>query len=314
MHHRIKITTLILCLLLVASCIKEDMIDCPGDVRVYFSLISSQSNPAEVDRMHLYVFDDKGLFKGEYRDNRVSSFNAQYYIDCSTLMPGNYRFVAWAGKDDNHYGTSPAPFEKEKTTYNEALLALKHSGGLVTAPPHHIFHSERTAAVTREKVQRISMPLAQLTNTVNVRTEGLPSDDNAYLLNIADNNCAYSFDRSFASHASHSADETFTYTTSCTKDDAKQLKASLRVLRLSENRRIPKIEIYNKTQGKRLYPVDDQSGDLIGLILKAYSPNFETSHTYDILLRFTGDDATGFKVKVIINGWEINEEGGELID
>ena len=314
MTHRIHLTVLFLGALLIASCIKEDLSQCSGDIRVYFSLVSPQSNPSDVDQMHLYVFDDKGLFKGEYRDNRVTPFGSGYYINCSDLPHGNYRFIAWAGKDDNHYGTTPAAFAQGKTTYNEALLVLKHSGGLVTAPPHHIFHSELSAVVTRDKVQRFNMPLAQLTNTINIYTEGLPADDNAYLFNIADDNCAYSFDRSFASHTGHPSGETFTYTVPCAKEDSQQLNASLRVLRLAQNRRIPQLEIYNKTQGKRLYPVGDQSGDLIGLILRAYSPNFETTHTYDIILHFTGDDATGFKVDVTVNGWKVKEQGGELID
>jgi len=314
MIQKFNILALLVFTLLITSCIKEDMSDCPGDVRVYFSLLSSESRPADVDRMHLYVFGADGLFYGEYRDNHIGSFTSQYYIDCPGLLPGSYRLVAWAGRDDNHYTTTPVSFAQGKTTYEDALLNLKHTGGLVTTPPHHIFHSELPVVVTFEKEQRFTMPLAQLTNTINVRTEGLPSDDNAYLFNIADNNCAYSFDRSFASHAGHLPDEPITYTIPCTKDDSKQLGATLRVMRLAHNRRTPQLQIYNKTQGTLLFPMDDQSGDLIGLILKAYTPNFETTHTYDIVLHFTGDDSTGFKVDVTVNGWKVKEQGGELVE
>ena len=314
MAKRLHITALIAFTLLICSCTKEDNTQCPGDVRVYFSLLSAQSNPADVDRMHLYVFDANGLFLRDYRDPHIASFNSEYYIECAGLLPGSYRFVAWAGRDDSHYTTTPSAFAQGRTTYQEALLFLKHTGGLVSTHPHHIFHSEKLAVVTQEREQRINMPLAQLTNTINVRTEGFPSDDNAYLFNIVDNNCAYNFDRSFALHDGHLSDETFSYTTPCTKDDSKQLSATLRVLRLSGSRRIPQLQLYNKTQGKLLFPADEKAGDLIEMILKAYNPNFDTTHKYDIVLRFSEDDTTGLKVQVFINGWEVKEQGGDLID
>lgn len=313
--HSTVIASVFIFSMLLFSCINEDNYDCPEDVRVYFSLVSPESNPADVDRMHLFVFNERGYFEREYRDNHIAKFGPEYYIHCVNMMPGNYRFIAWAGKDDNHYSTTPASFVKDKTTFAEALVILKHSGNLVTATPHHLFHSELAATVKLEKIQRFYMPLAQITNTVNIRTTGLPTDDNTYLYNIADNNCIYSFDRSFVPHSEHSANETFTYTTPFLKDEAQQLMGSLQILRLAANRRIPQLEIYNKTQGKVLYPVDDQSGDLIGLILRAYSQNdFENTHTYNIVLHFTGDDNTGYKVNITVNGWEVKEQDGELID
>ena len=303
------------CALLVFSCTKEDFSKCPKDLRVYFSLTNPQSNPEDVDRMHLYVFNDRGYFQDEYRDDRITHFSPDYYMTCSNLLSGKYRFIAWAGKDENHYATTPASFVKDKTTFEEALLTLKHPGGLVSTPQHTLFHSDLPVTVVNEKGQRFYMPLSQITNTIHISTVGLPTDDNAYLFYIVDNNCTYSFDNSFASHLAHSVNETFTYTTSCTKAENRQLNASLQVMRLAANRRVPRLEIYNKTAGKALYPVGDQSGDLIGLILRANPQNnFETTHTYDIILHFSGDESTGFKVSITINGWEVKEQDNELND
>ena len=315
MKHPPPIPALLLAfVLLLAACTKDDYAQCPGEVKIFFSLLSSESNPLEVDQMHLYIFNNCGTYLREYRDNAISRFDAQYFLDCPNLAPGSYRFVAWAGKENGCYATTPAPFIPGKTTYKEALLLLKHAGGVVESPMHHLFHSELQVAVTNQKDQRFTMPLTQLTNTIRVRIEGLPLENNTYILRIADNNCAYTFDRSFALHEGHPSGETITYTTHCTQDDSGHLNATLRVMRLMGSRRIPQLAIVNQADGKLLFPLDDQSGDLIEMILEAYTPNFDTTHTYDIVLRFFEDDSTGLKVTVSINGWDVQSEENELID
>jgi hypothetical protein len=299
--------TLLMLAMLLASCVKDDTSDCWGEVRVYFT-IDNNINPANVDRMHLYVFDDKGRYVGEYRDNNISNFNADYYINCSDLLPAKYRFIAWGGKDERYYSTAPASFVKGQTTFNEALLMLEHPANVVSKPPHHIFHSDLPATVVAAQgIQRFDMPLAQLSNTINIHTVGLPADTDSYTFNIADNNCTYKFDSSFAPH-SHG---TFTYTAPCTKDDASQLHSTLNVLRLSANRHTPQLQIYNQTTGKVLYPVGTQTGDLIKLIMSAYPQNnFDTTHIYDIVITFS----TNFSVTITINGWQVRLQGDELIE
>ena len=303
--------------LLLISCLKEDMSDCPEEIRVYFVFTTrvsgDQINPADVDRMHLYVFDDKGYYLSEYYDNHITNFNADYYIDCSDLLPGNYRFIAWGGKNELYYSTVPVSFVKGKTSFEEALLMLEYSGGIVSSLLPHLFHSELPATVTTASVQRFDMPLAQVSNTINIRTEGLPADANAYTFNIADNNCIYKFDRSFALPSN----AMFTYTAPCTKDEKSQLNASLNVLRLAAGRHIPQLQLYNETTGTLLYPVGTQSGDLIGLILSAYPQNnFDTTHIYDIVFTFEAnpDELTGFSVSITINHWKVNDQGNELIE
>jgi hypothetical protein len=170
-----KIALLLACTLLLFSCYKEDGANCPKFLRVYFTFSNKELNPANVDRMHLYVFDDKGYFVNDYRDDNIKGFSTDYYIECTGLNPGKYRFIAWGGKDERDYSVTPALFVKGKTTFDEALLMLEHSGNTVSSLPHHIFHAElQTAVVTSQKIQRFYMPLTQLSNTINIRTVGLP--------------------------------------------------------------------------------------------------------------------------------------------
>jgi hypothetical protein len=307
-YHRI--VTLFVCTWLLLSCIAEDFSYCFKEVRVYFTFLDETVDRDDVRQMHLYLFNQDGTFAGEYRDDHIGHLDKDYYIRIMGLSPGNYRLVAWGGKDERCYATSPVTFVIGQTTYDEARLMLEHTGNIISTPVQSLFHSEMVAIVVIDQpVQRFEMPLAQLTNTINVRTVGLPTDSNTYTFHITDNNCTYTFNRSFASH-SH---EPFTFRTDCIKDRENQLQASLRVLRLSENRRIPQLQIYNQTTGTALYPFGTYSGDLIGLILAAYPQNnFETTHTYDIVLTFSGDESTGFSVSVTINGWQVQDNSGIL--
>jgi hypothetical protein len=285
---------------------------CPVEVRVFFTYSTQEIDPTHVDQMHLYLFSPTGYFVGEYIDNSIAKFDENYSINCSDVTPGDYRFIAWGGKDERFYSTVPSTFVKGQTTFDEALLALEHSGNTLSTPIHSLFHSDLFAVVAPDKrIQRIDMPLVQITNTINISTIGLPPHTDAYTFNITDINCSYRFDHSFAPHTH----EPFTYTTACTKDNESQLHATLRVMRLSADRHTPQLQIINKTTGSVLYPVGNQSGDLIGLILKANpNNNFNTNHTYDIVLTFIGDEETGFDVSITINGWEVREEENELID
>jgi hypothetical protein len=295
------------------------MSNCPEQIRVYFDIVTRTGddgiNPDDVDRMHLFVFS-KGYYLGEYIDNSIEHFSPDYYIDCSDLLPGKYQFIAWGGEDDNCFSTSPVPFEKGRTHIDDALLSLKHSNDMVSGRIHHLFHSDLAATVTNEKVQRFLMPLVQLTNTINIRTVGLPADGNNYTFDIADNNCNYLFDGSFLACRRY---DDFIYTEPCGKDGAYQLHSTLNVMRLAADRHEPQLKIVNETSGTLLYPTGSQSGDLIDLIRRANPQNdFDTTHIYDIVLNFKpggGDgEPTGFTVTLLINGWEVREQNGDLID
>ena len=310
--------------LLLSSCLREDLSNCPEEIRVYFTFNTVDTytgegddpiNPDYVDRMHLYVFNNKGYFLGEYRDDNITGFSSEYFIDCSDLMPGKYNFIAWGGKDEDFYSTVPVPFVKGETSFDEAFLMLNHPGSKISTLVHHIFHSELPAIVTTTKVQRFDMPLAQLSNTINIRTVGLPESNNNYTFTIIDNNDVYSFDRSFATY--HSAPK-FSYSAPCTKDASGQLHSTLHVLRLADDRYTPSLQIFNETSGEMLYPFGDYSDDLIGLIRSAYPQNdFDKTHTYDIVIIFgppIGGHPAQFTVTILINGWEVRFQNNALTE
>jgi hypothetical protein len=233
-------------------------------------------------------------------------------VDCSDLLPGNYQFIAWAGMDENFYSLAPMPFVKGKTRIEDALLMLEHSGNIVSANLHHLFYSEIPATVTYEKVQRFLMPLAQLTNTIRIWTDGLPTDSDTFTFNINDNNSDYTLDGSFVNAIS---DKRFTYTASCIKSGSQQLHSTLRVMRLSADRRTPRLQIFNETNQVALYPFDSQSDDLIGMILKSNPKNdFDAVHIYDIILTKSNPGDANFTFEIHINGWKVINDDNTLVE
>ena len=322
--RKLRLTTVGCAMLLLSSCLKEDMKNCPEQIRVYFDVSTpargTKIEPEDVDRMNLFVFNHKGYYLCEYRDERIIGFTPEeYYIDCSDLLPGKYHFIAWAGKDEQFYTIEPDTFERGKTRFEDALLMLEYRNNVVsqeTEPIHHLFHSELPATVTNEKVQRFTMPLKQQTNTINIRTELLPATADVFSFNIIDNNSDYTFEGAFANAVS---DKTFTYTAPCTKDGADQLRSTLNVMRLSAERRTPKLQILNKTTGKLLYPHGIYSGDLVDLILKANPENdFDATHIYDIVLRFENgfepEDPANISITIEINGWVVRGQDDNLVE
>ena len=304
------VAALAACTLPLSSCIKEDASECLEEIRVYFTFVNNDIDPSEIDRMHLFVFTREGYYWGVYQDDHIVDFNSDYYISCVGLKPGAYRFIAWAGKDERFYSVAPKSFVEGQTTFDEALLMLEHPRDVAPALSTPVFHSDIAATVViSQRVQRFEMLLAHLSNTIHIRTEGLPADTDSYRFNIIDDNCTYRFDASLASHV-HAP---FTYTAPCTKGGGNQLFSTLHVLQLSAHRHTPRLEVYNETSGRVLYPAGTQSGDLIGLILRAYPQNnFEITRTYNILLTFSGDESTGFDVTVSVNGWLVQDESGTL--
>ena len=141
-----------------------------------------------------------------------------------------------------------------------------------------------------------------MADTITIRTEGEPANGSNFTFDITDNNGIYRFDASFANSPS---DDTFTYSTPCAIDATGHLNASLNVLRLSADRRTPQLQIYDQSNDRPLYPIGEQTGDLIELIRSAYPENdFDAIHNYEIVFTYTGEP-TDISVSISINGWNV---------
>ena len=318
--HIIKtISTLLVCTTMFSTCLKENFSDCPEDIRVYFSFEnrSGELKSENIDQMNLYVFNDKGVFLYEYSEDSIN-FSNDYYIDCSNLYPGKFHFIAWAGKDKNSYTTYPDMFVRNKTNIKEAFIMLNQTDDYISEVIHPLFYSVLPTKITKTKEQYFTMPLELMTNTINIRTIGLPSDNNEYLFEIEDNFVSYQFDGSFGFNDMKGFNTSdIKYISPCFKNENSQINSTINILRLSANRNSPQVQILNKTEGSPLFPgKNDQTGNLIDLIKKA-NPNidFENTHTYNIVLNYEAGEDTYFDgLSISINGWEIRKQEENLYD
>lgn len=289
---------------LLQSCVGEDNSGCaPGSIKVYFSYLTTYGqwlvDPAEVNRVHLFVFDENGVFVGEWTD-RNPEMSLTYYMELP-LPYGTYQFVCWAGMDES-YTLTPDPLVKKQTRMDDCLLSLNRFDlNTVAHTPNHLFYGLLPEGVVNKPQCSFTIELKKMTNTINVTTEGLENTENDYHLTIDDKNGDYDFNASLASNAA------LQYITPCLKDGQGQPYASLRVLVLDENRPSPVLTLKNTTLNKNVF-----SANLIDLILKlrkqAMTVDFDNIHTYHIHLRF----AAGIGVIVTVNGWELSTSQAEL--
>lgn len=298
-----SILAMLVCWAGLGSCIKEDMSDCPEDMRIYLTFTPATYartgiDPREVDRLDLFAFDAEGIFRGVWTDEHPVLASG-YYMTIPRLPAGDYRFVVW-GAMHEPYSTTPAIFKVGETLFADAQLNLNiPSGGTVAAirPLFHALATERVRADVR--TQHIEMPLWQAYNTINLTTEGFDPAGDQFRMSVTDSNGNYYFDYSFAPCGE------FTYATPCGTDAQGQLKASLDVLRLAADRH-PRFEIRNMSQQKTLY-----EADLVELLNKMGEIDYAGTHTYDIHIKFATDN-TDMTATVTINGWQVTEDSEVL--
>lgn len=292
---RIYLSAILLLPSLFTGCIKEDVSDCPAGLKVYFTYEPATYarmgvDPSEVDRIDLFLFDDGGIYRGVWTDE-MPQLAPGYFMELPVQKEGGYRFIAWCDLHDC-YTTSPTGFIIGQTTFAEAMLRLDHLSGEIAGGVPPLFHADKTELLFNTREQKVSMPLVQAYNTINLTTEGLEHNSDTYRLSITDNNGKYKFDHSFAD------DSNFTYSIPCGKDNKGQLSTTLNILKLAADRH-PIFEIYNVTQGRVLY-----RADLVTLLNGIGNIDYQRMHTYDIHIKFTTD----MKAIVIVNGWQVTED------
>ncbi len=296
--HYIYVLMTQLCLAILISCIREDQADCPANLKVYFAFepatyARTGVNPEEVDKLNLFIFDSRGIFRGVWVDESPT-LTPGYYMTIPVLPEDDYRFIVWGGLKES-YITQPASLTAGQTTFVEIQLLLHQLSGAINTRIHPLFHAEKTAHIRSGiREQHIALLLVQAYNTINLTTEGFPFTDDRFRLTITDNNGIYNFDYSFASCGE------ITYTVPCTPDNDGQMRASLNILKLAADRH-PLFEIQNETQQKTLY-----SADLIALLNQIGDMDYNRIHTFDIHIKFTFD-GTDLSATVHINGWEVTE-------
>lgn len=284
--------TLSICVLLLSSCIRDDLTDCPPElyelqiVFTYDTPSGSRSfDPDELQTAHLYIFDENGNYV-----RTISYKNPELYRNYPLsieLIPGKYEFIVWFNKTDvfdvlssNSNEIIGNPFRNEDILH----LAVPSEGYITSSIPLILYGEIDKQEIAGDRNQTVMIPLEQNTNTINLTVKGLPQTGNDYYHAIIDHNA----NETFLNKPAPGRD--FSYVAPMRKSESFDLVSSLRILKLYKENQ-PKLVIWDETEKRDLYPgKSGLSNDLIKLILDKYPDvDFKTTHVFDVILVYDTD-------------------------
>ncbi len=298
---------LVLCLLSVISCIREDLSPCSSglnNLQFVFTYDGMREiQYGELYQADIYVFDQNDRFVA--RQEIINPLFGHIYTVDFNLEAGDYSFVAWFNRIAP-FSTSELGTTRSAKREAELFLDLPADRCVNTILPTQLYGSQEVETHRDKEPPFITIPMTENTNRINLTVNGLHKTDHLYTYSITDTNGSYYFDNSFAPC------EMFQYTTTAHFSEGNALTSSLTVLRLAENRH-PKLAVRDTTTGELIYPHHHgQIDDLIEMILTAYANgpqvDFHQTHVYDIVISFGVDMA----VSITVNGWKLSIDEREL--
>lgn len=302
MKHPFKrIYPVLFFLLLASGCIREDQSDCPPSVtRLSFAHTTPCNEvpayPADIDSLHLFVFDSDDKFTGEHIHSRVR-LNAEYFCEIP-LSPGKYRIVTWAGTGNTGLIT-PGSFIKGITTIDEATLYLRKGYYATTGKNDSVLVCTGSLYFGERTVEAGSSHLINLiknTTGIRVSVSGLNPRD-TYRLVISGDDNHYKFDNTFTSSGK------LNYIKPLSPDNEGNAQVFIDMLNPSKESQ-PVISILHTATGAEIF-----RENLVKLITdRIPEVNFDCTHEFDIDISFKAD----LSVSVSVNGWTQHEEEGGL--
>ena len=178
----------------MTSCIKENLPECiPDNTGIvlkfrYPTGTNTQSNKNGVDRLSVFIFDDKGIFVSQINDSLIW-IDDNYELELP-YKQGSYQFVTWAGYNEATYGiTTCIPGQ---THIEDFFLFLKRdTDNRVTDQPKLLYHGiHETVALDEHEKMIAWINLKQITNHIRVIAHNLDKDI-SHNIYIEDNNGKY---------------------------------------------------------------------------------------------------------------------------
>lgn len=281
---------------ITTNCIKEGLPECtPDDTGIvlkfrYSTGTDTKSNGNGVDRLSVFIFDDKGLFISQVNDSLIW-VDDNYELELP-YKQGSYQFVTWAGYDETTYGTTTCI--PGKTQMEDFFLFLKRdTDHRITNQPKLLYHGmHKTLTLDEHKKTIAWINLKQITNHIRVIVYHLDKSG-SHNVHIEDNNGKYGYSSLFAD------DDRITYTPVYVKQAKENdtLTADFNVMKLDKNR-MPRLLILDEANTVRY------NGNLIGELL-GKNPGIDLENEHDFTIEISFDGYTPIYIK--INGWEIKE-------
>ena len=296
-------------ILLMNSCVRPDLSDCPQRnirilVRPLVETTLTNGDTYEIDNLTVYIFDDQNQFLTALQSGTFTRSGTLFKANLD-LDPGTYHFVVWTNQGDTYTTThSIEQCHQDKPSLSDLTLYMNcPSNKTLTTDIQDLHYGILANAVipAGNIDQDLTVIISPNTYRVNFAVEGLAETTDRYAFSVRDDNSHYMFNNSIVS-----GKDVFNHLRMTSFVDG-TLKASMKTLLLTESRS-PQFELTNNTTGKSIY-----SADLVNMITKAYtaggqSVDFDHIYEYDIIITFRGN----LGLTISVNGWVYMENNTEL--
>lgn len=288
------------------GCIREDLSECdPGVLLKYdYSLNPEYSNlfGEEVDKVTVFVFDDKGLYYDCFTDE--GKHLANDWEMRLPLPPGDYTTVTWGGTLGSYrIGQAEADgslseLSKGVTDIDNFILSAEKDGQPLTKLDK-LYHGKAKVTSVYQPKDAVVVPLMHDTHILTVTVEdpgiSVSSIGAPYEVSLAGANGRYLADNSFGKEA-----YTMTYLPYEVHTEPGKAVSELDILRLYVGR--PAHLGVKDRQGRVVF-----DGDLVDVIMAtghyATQEDLDRERRFDIVIR-TGTGPGGESgITVSVNGW-----------
>lgn len=292
---------LLLLFLFLHSCISDSYDRCLG-IRL---ALSYPSEGERCDRIHIFVFDERGsLFSSYEKTGRQLAPGVTYLLQ---VPPGKYTVVAWGDvhgdysftRKDITRASTPQMIPGSELERFRMLVALDKDLNTLSRPLNPVFHtSEYNIDLKEGQTSEVALEFVKNTNRIRVKASGLPSGVSSEKLDVGirSSNWQYHFDNSVPRDAAD-----ITYKPYEKKVDKEVSISDLSVLRLIDSGS-PVFYIKDGDTGDILY-----QRNLISLLMNLPYTDLDKEDYFEIELDFEGPT-----IAIKINGWEIIDNSQDV--
>lgn len=319
---RISIYILVPLLLLVQGCVREDTSDCQSGLllRFKYTLNNEYSNlfGSQVNRITVYVFDEKGKYVDQFSDNGEPLTND--YLMRLPLAPGKYSMVGYGG-DFTTYSIGQIEsssainnvLQKGVTDINDLRVELNNissqEGYLYPKrTPDDLYVglvSDLVAAGDNQRV--VEMELRKITKKIKVKITGgdLITRASAPLdVHIRALNGRYQFDHSI--DPNHGV---FIYTPINTLIGSNYMEVDLKMMRLMLGLS-PMLVVRNSASSEVIYN-ENMIEQILSTQKYVSQDDFDRQDEFVFLINIESKD-NHVVISVSINGWRVNSINADM--
>lgn len=310
---RISINIIVVLLLLLQSCIKEDLSTCKTELLLRFRYTLNDQNTnlfyPEVNRIMVYVFDEQGKYVDSFSEQ--GSVLTNEYVMHIPLPAGKYKVVVYGGPlntytigelNDQTNALSPTLI-KGVTDINDLRAELKNIAGeegylYPENVPDDLYAGLSGSVTSSMNNQQVTdIDLIKITKKIKVKITDLDNPDVPYELFITDQNGRYQFDTNIDPSLG-----AFKYKPITTLIQPNYMEVDLKTMRLMLGKS-PMLVVRNKTTSEVIYN-ENMIDQILATQKYVTQEDFDREDEFVVEITIQSKNISG-GITVSINGWVI---------